>query len=173
MNRSLPALLTALLVTAPAFADLQPPQHPLQPVINPALVVTDRGAPLEVLPGERASATVDSSGVRVLRRKTVATAGASIGPHQLGVVFNHAMQVYGYISGEISFKVKDGQAFTTQSSQLYPGLKLIVAPSVYVVVTRTPAEFIRVLKRLQARPDLEWVEPTVSYEAGQVPNSAQ
>ena len=39
--------------------------------------------------------------------------------------------------------------------------------------TRTPAEFMAVLKRLQARSDLEWVEPTVIYGPSKVPGSIQ
>ena len=72
------------------------------------------------------------------------------------------MQTQGYISGEIAFKVKGGGAFPGSPS-LNPGLKQITKPAVYVVNARTPAEFIKVLKRLQARTDLEWVEPTVIY----------
>jgi hypothetical protein len=55
----------------------------------------------------------------------------------------------------------------------YPGLKVVVSPSVYVVTTRTPAEFIQVLKRLQGRADLDWVEPTVTYEPAATSNNAQ
>jgi hypothetical protein len=173
MNRPLLALLAALLVTNPVFADLRPSQRALQPVTDPAMVVMDRGAKLEILVSERATTTMDSSGHRVLNRKRVVNAAASIGPHQLGVVFNHAMQVRGYITGEIAFKVKAGQTFTTQDPQLYPGLKVVVSPLVYVVTTRTPAEFIQVLKRLQGRTDLDWVEPTVTYEPAATPNSAR
>jgi len=172
-HRSLLALVATLMAMGPAFADLRASHRTLEPVTDPSMVVIDRGAKLEVLATERATAAVDSSGVRTLHRKIVASAAASIGPHQLGVVFNHAMQVRGYITGEIAFKVKDGQAFVTQAPQLYPGLKTIVAPSVYIVTARTPDEFIRVLKRLQARVDLEWVEPTVTYETAATPNSAQ
>ena len=174
MKRSLLLLIAALLVTGPALADLRPPERTLQPVTDPSMVVLDRGAKLEVLATERATATVDSSGLRVLQHRIVASTGAAIGPNQLGVVFNHAMQARGYITGEITFKAKSGQIFTTQNPQLYPGLKVIVAPSVYAVTTRTPAEFIRVLKRLQARPDIEWVEPTVTYETtATAPSSAR
>ncbi len=85
-----------------------------------------------------------------------------VGPGQLGVVFNHAMQQQGYITGEISFQVKGGRPFSGNPS-LYPGLKQITTPAVYVVNARTPAEFVRLVKRLQARADLDWVEPTVTY----------
>jgi hypothetical protein len=173
MNRPFLALLAALLATSPVFADLRPSQRELQPVIDPAMVVMDRGAKLEILASERATATMDSSGHRVLHRKRVANAAASIGSRQLGVDFNHPMQMHDYITGEIAFKVKAGQTFTTQDSQLYPGLKVVASPSVCVVATRTPAEFIQVLKRLQGRADLDWVEPTVTYEPAAAPNSAR
>jgi hypothetical protein len=113
-------------------------------------------------PTKRATESLDSAGKRVVQQMTVANPDSPIGPHQLGVVFNHAMQAHGYITGEIAFQVKGGRTFTG-SSALYPGLKQVTAPAVYVVNARTPAEFIKVLKRLQARSDLEWVEPTVTY----------
>jgi hypothetical protein len=126
------------------------------------MVVEDRGSKLEVFPTKRATPVLDSSGRTVLHHITTTSATTPIGPQQLGVVFNHAMQQQGYITGEIAFKVKDGHAFSGDSA-LYPGLKEITKPAVYVVNARTPAEFITVLKRLQARSDLEWVEPTVTY----------
>lgn len=51
----------------------------------------------------------------------------------------------------------------TGNATLYPRLKQIVKPGVYVVNARTPAELVKLLMRLQARTDLEWVEPTVTY----------
>jgi hypothetical protein len=162
MNRLVLGLTLALL-TSTAFADLRAPQRTLQPVTDPSMVVMDRGAKLEVLPTERATISADSSG-RLVHHMTHASGAAPIGPHQLGVVFNHAMQQQGYITGEIAFKVKDGHTFSG-SPALYPGLKEITKPAVYVVNARTPAEFIKVLKRLQARSDLDWVEPTITYGA--------
>jgi hypothetical protein len=136
------------------------------------MVVIDRGANLEVLANERAMTTVDSSGAQILRRTIVLNASAPIGPNQLGVVFNHAMQARGYINGEITFKVKTGQAFPSKDAQRYPGLKLIVAPYVYAVTARTPVEFIQLLKQLQTRADLDWVEPTVIYNTIPEPSAA-
>jgi len=63
--------------------------------------------------------------------------------------------------------------FTRIHQCLYPGLKKITNPEVYVVNARTPAEFMAVLKRLQARGDLEWVEPTVIYGSGKTGGSIQ
>jgi len=163
MERVIFAVILALAGNV-ALADLRPPQRTLQPITDPTMVVMDRGSKLEIFPAERATPSLDSSGRTVIHHVTVASASTPIGPHQLGVVFNHAMQQQGYITGEIAFKVKDGHTFSG-SPALYPGLKEITKPAVYVVNARTPAEFIKVLKRLQARSDLEWVEPTVIYGA--------
>jgi hypothetical protein len=159
MARLLICLVLAF-ITLSAFAELQAPTRALAAVADPTMVVIDRGARLEVLPNKRAITQLDASG-REVHRVSTASAAAAMSSSQLGVVFNHAMQQQGYISGEITFKVK-GAGFSLLPAQ-YPGLKLIIQPSVYAVYARSPAQFIQVLKRLQARTDLEWVEPTVTY----------
>ena len=76
------------------------------------------------------------------------------------------MQVQGYITGEIAFKMKGGaQATDRLDPTSYPGLAKLTNPNVYVVVARTPAEFLKLVKRLQGRNDMEWVEPVVTYGA--------
>lgn len=163
MNRLTLTLAFALLATNTAVGDLHAPARTLQPVTDPSMVVVDRGSKLEIFPTKRASPVIDPATRAVIHHVTaVASSSTPIGPFQLGVVFNHALQQQGYITGEIAFKVKSGRGFSGSAS-LYPGLKLIVTPAVYVVYARTPAEFIAVLKRLQARSDLDWVEPTVTY----------
>ena len=163
MNRLILTVICALAVVGPVRADLQAPTRILQPVTDPLMVLIDRGAKLEVLPMKRATVHADGAGRAVVHHVAPASADASIGPHQLGVVFNHALQQQGYISGEIAFKMKAGHSATTLSHSLYPGLEKITNPDVYVVNARTPAEFMTILKRLQGRSDLEWVEPTVTY----------
>lgn len=162
MNRIIIAMTLGILAF-PAAAELAAPARTVAPIMDPTMVVMDRGAKLEVYPTRRVVTTTDSNGRMVAN--VVATAGVntSIGAKNLGVVFNHAMQQQGYISGEIAFQMKPGVKLSGFSSALYPGLKKITAPEVYVVNARTPSEFIAVLKRLQARSDLEWVEPTVTY----------
>jgi hypothetical protein len=162
MIRFIIALAAGLVSSNVSLADLRPPPRTVQAVSDPSMVVMDRGAKLEVFPTRRAMPTLSSSGQKIVQEVANASASAPIGPQQLGVVFNHAMQQKGYITGEIVFKVKGGHAFSGSGTQ-YPGLKEITKPAVYAVNARTPAEFITVLKRLQARSDLEWVEPTVTY----------
>jgi hypothetical protein len=166
MNRIIIALLLALAVR-PACAELQAPTRTLQPVADAAMVVMDRGAKLEVLPNKRAMPQADVTSRVTIHRVVAASASSMIGPEQLGVVFNHARQEQGYISGEIAFQMKSGLKLPGLSSAMYPGLKKITNPEVYVVSARTPAEFIAVLKRLHARDDLAWVEPTVTYGPSQ------
>ena len=166
MNRFIISLVLSLAV-GPACAALQPPTRTLHPVTDASMVVTDRGAKLEVFPNKRAMPQADATGRVTVHRVVAASARSMIGPTQLGVVFNHAMQEQGYISGEIAFQMKSGLKLSGLSAALYPGLKKITNPEVYVVNARTPAEFIAVLKRLQARNDLAWVEPTVTYGSGQ------
>jgi hypothetical protein len=172
MNRFTVLLVLAVGVS-PVWAGLQPPQRALQPISDASMIVTDRGATIEVFPTQRAIPQLDSNGRDVVHRVVVASAKSAIGPLQLGVVFNHAMQQQGYISGEIAFKMKAGLKLSGFSSSLYPGLKKITNPEVYVVNARTPAEFMAVLKRLQARGDLEWVEPTVIYGPSKTTPSIQ
>jgi hypothetical protein len=172
MNRPILSLILTL-VTSAAFADLRPLQRTLQPVIDPSMVAMDRGAKLEIFPTQRAVSQSDSNGREIVHHVVTASAASAISPQQLGVVFNHAMQQQGYISGEIAFKMKAGLKLSGFRSSLYPGLKKITNPEVYVVNTRTPAEFMGVLKRLQARGDLEWVEPTVIYGPSKTGGSIQ
>lgn len=151
------------LIAGAARADLVAPVRALAPITDPSMVVTDRGSQLEVFPTKRAVLQSDQSGRVAIRSVTATSVSAPIGAQQLGVVFNHAMQQRGYITGEISFKLKTGHSVASFTQALYPGLKKITDPNVYVVNARTPAEFIQVLNRLQSRADLAWVEPTVTY----------
>ncbi|MGH8206344.1 MAG: hypothetical protein ACRETK_06175 [Steroidobacteraceae bacterium] len=79
------------------------------------------------------------------------------------VVYNRALQQQGYITGEITFKMKgtltaDGDFGAAQ----YPGLRKLLNPNIYVVVARTPAQFVQIVKSLQQRTDIEWVQPVVN-----------
>jgi hypothetical protein len=172
MSRSV-AFLFCVFAATQSFADLHAPTRVLQSVANPANVIVDRGAKLEVFPSKRAVAQYDTGGHEVAHRVMTASADSAISVQQLGVIFNHAMQQQGYISGEIAFKMKAGLRLSGWSTSLYPGLKKITNPEVYVVNTRTPTEFMAVLKRLQARGDLEWVEPTVIYGPSKTSGSIQ
>jgi hypothetical protein len=172
MNRLITSLIL-LLLGCSAQAELSAPIRTVAPISDPSMVIMDRGAKLEVIPTKRAVPATDSAGRVVARRMTTSSADAPIGPLQLGVVFNHALQQQGYISGEIAFEMKAGHTAEGFTASLYPGLKKITSPEVYVVNARTPAEFLKVMKRLLGRSDIEWVEPTVTYGAGQTDTVTQ
>ena len=144
-------------------AQIHPTPRVFQKVQDPATVINDRGSQLEVLANQRAIVTPAKTGGRGYQISRQ-DASASLGPKQLGVVFNHAMQVQGYITGEIAFKFKRDQEPTGDfDTDTYPGFAKLTKPNVYVVVARSPREFIDLVKRLQRRNDLEWVEPIVQY----------
>ena len=152
------------LATTAGFAQLMPAPRAIQEVADPNMVIDDRGSQLEVLPTVRVIQKLSASGKQVVRSTFPAGMSEPINPQQLGMVFNHAMQVQGYITGEIAFKMKDGlQATDRLDIATYPGLAKLTNPNVYLVVARTPSEFVELVKRLQGRSDMEWVEPFVTY----------
>lgn len=159
------ALLMACFATP---AQIKLPERPAHSVGDPSMVVNDRGTQLEVLPDKRATTQVDPLGRAVVHRMTRTTTSAPINAKQLGVVFNHTLQQQGYITGEIAFKMKAGQTLTVSSTP-YPGLKKLGTSGLYVVNARTPMEFIKLLKSLQSRTDLQFVEPVVNYGPSNAP----
>src|SRR5215467_15349019 len=154
------------LVATASVAHIAPP-HPVTPVANPTMVIDDRGSLLEVLATQRAVPQVSAPGRQVVHAVAPASPMAPIGPRELGVVFNHAKQVQGYITGEIAFKMKDGVPPAGFDAASYPGFAKRAGPDVYLVVAGTPGEYVRLVKRLQTRSDLEWVEPVVIYGPSQ------
>jgi hypothetical protein len=167
MYRAATFVMLALMLTlagTTGFAQLQPAPRAIQKVADPSMVIEDRGSKLEVIPTKRAVQHMLVSGRQVIDSVFPAERSAPINPQQLGVVFNHAMQVEGYITGEIAFEMKDGlQATDWLDATTYPGLAKLTEPNVYLVLARTPSEFVEVLKRLQERTDMEWVEPIITY----------
>lgn len=158
------AIFIAGLFAFPCLAQIQATPRTIQKISDPTMLVEDRGTSFEVLPLKRAVQRVSASGREVVHHVVDAEAQAPIKPGQLGVVFNHTLQVHGYISGDIAFKMKGNlQATRGFDRSSYPGLAKLTAPNVYVVRARTPAEFVAVIKRLRDRSDVEWVEPIVTY----------
>jgi len=146
------------------FAQIQPKPRVIQKVVDSSMVIDYRGSKLEILPTVRATQHLSTSGKQVVHSVSRASESDPISPQQLGVVFNHSMQVQGYITGEIAFKMKGGlQATDSLDKASYPGLAKLTDPNVYLVVARTPSEFMELIKRLQGRHDIEWVEPIVMY----------
>ena len=161
------------LTYAAGFAQIKPTPRVIQSVTDESMVIDDRGSKLEVFPTLRAVKRLSTSGKGDAHSEFIARKSAPINPQQRGVVFNHAMQARGYITGEIAFKMKHGlQATDWLDESSYPGLAKLTAPNIYLVVARTPSEFVKLTKQLQARTDMEWVEPIVNYGVpGPAPDS--
>ena len=165
MRRKITLFLLLSMASSASVAGLKPPTIAAQPVTDPSMVIDDRGSPLEVLPTQRALRATSASGA-VVQEVVAASATDAIGPGQLGVVYNHAMRVQGFITGEIAFRLKGGAAPTSDfAPDDYPGLQKLTEPDVYLVVARSAAEFVELTKRLQQRADVDWVEPVVIYGA--------
>jgi hypothetical protein len=129
------------------------------------MVLDVRGASLEVLPKVRAQAAGTQSGKAARMVASVPASKFSAGSR--GVVFNHAMQSYGVLTGEITFKMKgDLKAEDAGLSPLeYPGLAKLTNPNIYVVVANSPTDYVTLFKGLKARTDVEWVEAIVDYSS--------
>ncbi len=157
-------LILVSLLSVSANAEMRPIARTVVPVTDATMVVDDRGVKLEVFPNKRAAVGTNTVGRAAVQRVQVASAETPFSRLQPGLVFNHAYQQYGYITGEIAFRLKGGSAPGADfPPSLYPSLKKIGTLDMYAVTAPTPRVFLEVLKRLQARTDLDWVVPTVTY----------
>ena len=112
-----------VLSSTVGLAQLQPTPRVVQRVSDPSMVLDDRGTKLEVLPTSRATQQMASSGRQVVHSIFATSESAPINRQERGVVFNHSMQVQGYITGEIAFQMKNGvQAAGKLDPASYPGL---------------------------------------------------
>lgn len=163
MTKFTGVLLLGLLAVS-ANAEIRPMAHTVVPITDPAMVLDDRGTKLEIFPSKRAAVGTDAAGRAAVQRVDVAAVEMPFSRLQPGLVFNHAYQQYGYITGEIAFRLKRGRAPGAEFvPALYPKLKKIGTLDMYAVTAPNPRVFLEVLKRLQARTDLDWVVPTVTY----------
>lgn len=157
-------LFSAIGLNTACQAQLQLTPRAATQVADPKMVIDNQGAPVEILPTFRAETAAAGKATRM-----VASAPASkFSAANRGVVFNHAMQSYGVLTGEITFKMK-GSLKAEESSFSppdYPGLAKLTNPNIYVVTASSPADYIALFNRLKARTDVEWVEAIVDYSAG-------
>ncbi|MBL8347050.1 MAG: hypothetical protein JNN03_16545 [Rubrivivax sp.] len=175
MKTALVIVTLALLgCTMPTDAQIVPSIRHKPAVVDSTMVFEDRGQRLEVFPTLRATPTSVSGKPAVQHKLSVAGEGTPIGPGHLGVVFNHALQVQGFLTGEIAFKPKGDGPPAGFDAASYPGLAKLTNPNTWIVVASTPGEFLALFNRMKARTDLEWVEAVVIYgTAAQGAPSAQ
>lgn len=149
--------------TPPTDAQIVPYVRAKPAVADATQVFEDRGQRLEIFPTLRATPAVVPGKPAVQHKVAVAGENMPIGPGNLGVVFNHALQVQGYLTGEIAFKPKGEGPPVGFDASSYPGLSKLSNPNTWVVVASTPGEFLALFNRLKARGDLDWVEAVVVY----------
>lgn len=155
--------LTLACGAGSARAQLPVAPRASQAVVDPAMVVEDRGQKLEIFPTVRASPEASSDGRAVVQRLSAAAVDTELGPRSLGVVYNHTIGAQGFVTGEITFQPRSDALPADMRPDAFPGLRKIVDPNVYEVAARTPSELVSLLSTLKARTDLEWVELFVHY----------
>jgi hypothetical protein len=156
-------VLLAISVSVPAVAQLRPPQREAVRILNPDMVIENRGAKIEIYPERRVALSSNSQGVTTMRERAAA-ASATAAPlsSSPALVFNHAYRQYGYATGEITFKFKRDVA-RPSLSEVSPGARKIGNLDMFVVTAKSPSDLVALVERLRARSDLEWVEPTINY----------
>jgi hypothetical protein len=161
--RTVALVVATCLVGCAASTEAQivPPVHSTQAIVDPAMIFEDRGQKLELYPALRA--TPETAGGAVQHRIVRAEANAPIGPRNLGVLFNHTLQARGFLTGEITFKPKGDGPPVGFDPATYPGLAKVTNPNIYEVVATSPKAFMLLFNHLKARSDLEWVEAVVIY----------
>jgi hypothetical protein len=151
-----PVLTSAQELRAPAGVGLS----------TPAASEVERfdGTSLAVLMNRRANRSVSRNAIdgRVFTVDR-ASPSDSLSYERSGVVYNYALQAYGVVSGEISFKVRDGVDASTFAWGQTSLPRRLVGPTVFVVNTPTLDEFVRVMKMLRGDGRVQWVEPAVEY----------
>ena len=161
--------ITLLGCAMPIDAQIVPaPRGKPVAVADAAMLFEDRGQQMEIYPALRAAPSLKPGGSGAPHQLSNAAEGAPIGPRNLGVVFNHSLQVRGYLTGEIAFKPKEERLPADfDAAAQWPGLAKVGNSNTYVVIAGSPRDFIPLFNRLKARSDLEWVEAVVIYGKGE------
>lgn len=153
------SLLILTLISA-AQAQISPPKTTIRPVENPSMVFGTGWTKIEIFPTQRVSISTNSVGIKMMEGRKSSEA-SRLSPISPVLVFNHAYQQFGYATGEIAFKFKDGKSLAMVKS-IVPGAKA-VGTQFYVVNVQTPADILSMTERLKGRTDIDWVIPTVNY----------
>lgn len=164
--------ILSLLVLVPALSALaQPIEPPRRVLIAPEAqsewTILRSASPIELLPELRIRVAPPTGGQRVqkLDIKRSSAQEPSINLGQYGVVFNHAMQAYGALTGEVSFRA-DGPAAADVAAQA-AGLKNLVrmgSSDYYVGHAHSPEQLRDALQRLRALPSVQDAQWVVIYD---------
>lgn len=152
-----------LLVPALSAAQLMPRPPRELPAADPSWSLQQHSSQLELLPAlrTRLSAPDPQGRVRPQQLRAAAADEASIGDGQYGLVFNHAMQSYGALSGEIAFRVRPGQSAEALAQLAgLDALQSLGQGGRHVARVRSPQALRDSLQRLRAQPgvvEAQWV----------------
>ena len=135
------------------FAQLIISKNILQadPILNPAMVIQVGARDLEVLPSLRALRLND--GKYQLIESESAYSGSLF-----GVAFDHTQKAYVFLTGDISFRLKNGSSLSVLPNTIAPKSKLIANPDTYVLNVNSPSEVVNLFNQLKASPAVEWAE---------------
>ena len=154
------ALFVSDIASAQSFPPIQPYKREIRQVSNPAMVMQAGRARIEIFPSQRVEVARNSAGTLVMSEKS-SNSAKRLSISEPVLVFNHAYQQFGYATGEIAFKFKDGKSLAMVKS-IVPGAEA-VGTQFYVVNVQTPADILSVTQRLKGRTDIDWVIPTIRY----------
>jgi hypothetical protein len=163
MRKTLFGVLVALGLQFPigiSQSIISPDVISIQP--NEDAVVKLAGANIGFLSNRR-GIMIETSGGSGLRGASVASEQDPLGPTRPGIVYNYSMQLYGLVSGELSFELQSGADPRSFNWAPTAAPELLVSPSVYVVRVTSGSEFLRVLAMLHKSKSVRWVEPAIQY----------
>lgn len=159
------ALATGLsLTTAPGTAQIQPGLATRAKLADESVLLVDRGSSLEVYLAPRVVLASPGVGRPSVKAVTRTSANSPINASQRAVVFNRDAQQYGYITGEIAFKLKASVVGTPNWFPTFtPKITRMGSLNLYVVNAVSVSEFLQTMNLLNVNADVEWVEPSVTY----------
>ena len=159
------ALGTGLLLAAtPGFGQIQPGAATRAKLADESALLADRGSTLDVYLAPRVVLAVSGAGRPSIKSVTRTSANSPLSASQRAVVFNRDAQQYGYITGEISFKLKAGVPGTPNWFATFtPKIARLGSLNLYVVNAGSVSEFLQTMNSLKVNADVEWVEPSVTY----------
>jgi len=160
-TRAIVLLINLIFACSTVYAQMSAPNVSPAIVAPPSndMILETKGGKLEVLLNQRAIPTANRSRFNIEKNDN----NDNFSTKNLGIVYNHSLKMKGFLTGEISFKIKNGTQISSLSNANLSGAKLLVPPDVYVINANNGKELIGIFKWLASSPAIEWVEPFVIY----------
>lgn len=157
-------LILTIGLSVASEAQMVPRHREETAVKDPTMVVGPKHGQLEVFENKQVVVRELATGASVIASVTEASRTAPLSGKNPALVFNHAMQMYGYATGEIAFRLKGGAPLGSGFPQYeLQGVKKFGKFDFYVYQATSEKDFVRVVSFLNDRFDVDWVNPTVRY----------